>query len=236
MALSKNLIQPGAFKPGEHCDTDNHRCEYDIMNDTVISCNTKVDVVLMGDSITDFYDNNVHLWDCGCILNRGTGGDTVEGVNFRFEADVIQLKPQICVILVGVNNTWGLEELKGEDGYFLPDEVAKVLAHLKEQFEQIYAKAKAAGIEIWLCSATPMGEGMPSLKARNALFPQINELYKALVAEHGGKYVDYYSVLLDDDGVSMKGNYSRDGVHPNGLGYAKMAEVIRPLLKEALGK
>lgn len=236
MALSEKLIKPGQFIPGKESDTDSRRCEFDIMNDTVISSDTQVDAVMIGDSITHFFDNNVHYHKYGCILNRGIGGDTAHGVNFRFEADVMQLKPKVCIILVGVNNTWELENFKDENDLFLPEKVDETIADIVGQFEEIYAKAKSAGIEIWLCSATPMGEGMPSLKARNPLFIKMNEAYKALVAKHGGKYVDYHSVLVEDDGLTFKPEYSRDGVHPNGLGYKAMATVLAPMLEEAFCK
>lgn len=236
MALSEKLIKPGAFEPGKENDTDSRRCEFDIMNDTVIASDTQVNAVMIGDSITHFFDNNVHYSDYGCILNRGIGGDHVQGVNFRFEADVVQLKPKVCVILVGVNNTWHLENHKKEDGMFEEEEVKKLLEYMEGQFEEIYAKAKAAGIEIWLCSVTPMGEGMPSLPARNALYLQMNEMYKGLVARHGGKYVDYHSVMVTEDGRTLNDEYSRDGVHPNGCGYKKMAEVLAPMYAEAFGK
>ncbi len=236
MALSEKLIKPGQFLPDRASDTDSRRCEFDIMNDTVIASDTQVNAVMIGDSITHFFDNNVHYHKYGCILNRGIGGDTVNGVNFRFEADVVQLKPKVCIILVGVNNTWELENHKDEDGLFDPQLLTETIDEMIAQYEEIYAKAKSAGIEIWLCSATPMGEGMPSLKARNPMFVRINEEYKKLVEKHGGKYVDYHSVLVDEDGITFKNEYSRDGVHPNGEGYKIMASVLAPMLEEAFCK
>lgn len=235
MPLSPNLIQPGAISDPEANVCNDFRCTFDIKNDAIICSDRQVNAVLIGDSITEFFDHNIYYSDYGIILNRGIGGDKAQYIDFRFEADVVQLKPKVCIILCGVNNLWVLENHKDENGNFKPEAIDDAIKTILDAFESMYAKAKAAGIEMWVCSVMPMGEGMPQYMERNAIFLRINEEYKKLVAKHGGKYIDLYSAFVDEEG-KMKAEGSRDGVHPNGVGYKMMADVMCPILEEAFGK
>src|SRR5690242_19866786 len=72
-------------------------------------------VVFMGDSITDNWDNEGYG---GFIpgkpyIDRGIGGQTTPQMVLRFRHDVIDLQPQVVVILAGTNdisNKWALED------------------------------------------------------------------------------------------------------------------------------
>ena len=235
MPLSKNLIAPGSYCKEREVACDAFRCTFDIKNDTIICSDTPVNAVLIGDSITEFFDHNIYYNDYGVILNRGIGGDEAQFIDFRFEADVVQLKPKACIILVGVNNTWVLEDQKDEDGFFKEAPTKEVIKTVVDAFESMFAKAKAAGIEMWICSCMPMGDGMPSIEARNKVLQLLNIEYKKLIEKHGGKFIDMSTPFVNDEG-KMIPETSRDGVHPNGVGYRVMADTLKPYLEEAFGK
>ncbi|MBQ7836099.1 MAG: hypothetical protein IJ389_02475 [Clostridia bacterium] len=235
MALSKNLIAPGNYCAEKEVACDAFRCTFDIKNDTIICSDTEVNAVLIGDSITEFFDHNIYYNDYGVILNRGIGGDEAQFIAFRFEADVVQLNPKACIILVGVNNTWVLEDQKDENGCFKAEAVEEVVKTVVDAFESMFAQAKAAGIEMWICSCMPMGDGMPTIEERNKVLQRLNLEYQKLIEKHGGKYIDMWTPFVNDEG-KMIPETSRDGVHPNGVGYRVMADTLKPYLEEAFGK
>ena len=101
MPLSKNLIAPGSYCKEREVACDAFRCTFDIKNDTIICSDTPVNAVLIGDSITEFFDHNIYYNDYGVILNRGIGGDEAQFIDFRFEADVVQLKPKAVILAMG---------------------------------------------------------------------------------------------------------------------------------------
>ena len=65
-------------------------------------------VVLMGDSITEEWSNLYpDYFNTNGYINRGIGGQTTPQMLIRFKPDVIDLEPDIVVILAGTNDIAG---------------------------------------------------------------------------------------------------------------------------------
>ena len=65
-------------------------------------------VVFMGDSITEEWSNLYPgYFDTKGYINRGIGGQTTPQMLIRFKPDVIDLEPDIVVILAGTNDIAG---------------------------------------------------------------------------------------------------------------------------------
>ena len=65
-------------------------------------------VVFMGDSITEEWSNLYpDYFDTKGYINRGIGGQTTPQMLIRFKPDVIDLEPDIVVILAGTNDIAG---------------------------------------------------------------------------------------------------------------------------------
>ena len=62
-------------------------------------------LVLMGDSITEFWKtNSPDFFTQYPLLDRGISGQTTSQMVVRFEQDIIALKPKTVVILAGIND------------------------------------------------------------------------------------------------------------------------------------
>ena len=95
-----NFVKPGIFTV--QAAADSRRVEFDTKNEVIVTNKVPVDFVFIGDSITHAWELNAYFGKMGrLILNRGIGGDTSEYLLRRFEADVLQLKPKYCVMLIG---------------------------------------------------------------------------------------------------------------------------------------
>ncbi len=81
--------------------------------------NNELKIVCIGDSITGWADLSKYMkfsnvlelmigtrigFDAVSVLNKGIGGDTTQGVKERFDADVLQHKPDVVIILIGGND------------------------------------------------------------------------------------------------------------------------------------
>ena len=66
-------------------------------------------VVFMGDSITDSWDDPKYggFFPGKPYLNRGISGQTTPQMLIRFRPDVIELRPDVVVILAGTNDIAG---------------------------------------------------------------------------------------------------------------------------------
>ncbi len=222
----KEQVYPGFFGGG--CGADMMRNEFDGKNALIINTDTKLDVVFIGDSITHLWELNTNFHDLGFVINRGVSGDIVENVAKRFEADVVQLKPTVCVILVGINNM-GIYELE-------PPYIEKQLMEFYEsQYRLMLDMARKNGIKTVVCSVLPVREGiLPHIDLRNGMVIEFNKILVRLAKEYNCEYVDYYSSFVDTDGKTMKEWLAHDGLHPHAFGYNIMAEIIHPVIEKLL--
>lgn len=221
-------IRPGYFSNVARCD--DLRCDYDIKNQTVIQKQTPVDIIFIGDSITQMWELQSYFGKSGLIvLNRGIGGDHTDYLERRFYADAIQLKPKLCVLLCGINDTWALEDddirqIKGID-------IDSVISKSKASMETIIQMAKSADMRLLICSLLPTNMKWTRKEdERKEFVKRYNCILRDLCIENEIEFVDYYPLFVAEDGRSIRKELTIDGIHPNVFGYdrmySKLLEVI----------
>lgn len=182
------------------------------------------DAIFIGDSITanwvkaskghpEFFQENNFL----CL---GFSGQTSAYLKTVFNAGVIKKQPRQVVILCGTN------DIAQNDGVYVPNE------EIRDNIAWMASEAAVSGIKVVLCSVLPSTHfyWAPSIEPQNIIV-QLNVLIKALAAEKGYEYVDYYSALVDSS-KGLPSEYSSDGCHPNQDGYTVMENLILPVLQD----
>lgn len=222
----EELIKPGLLG-GEG---DQRRTEFDIKNSQIYYNEIPVDIVFLGDSITHFWEVEEYFKEYGTIVNRGISGEVAHLAEKRFKADVVQLSPRICVMMVGINNTWILDECKTEQERIQLEN--KIMELYTTSYRSILTQAKQAGIKMLFCSITPIHH-QPEF--RKHFIVRTNRLIQSLCQEYEITYVDYYSKMVSDDGITMEETLSWDGVHPHVRGYNIMKTVLTPYLNKIKG-
>ena len=140
----------------------------------------------------------------------------------RFQKDVIDLNPQVVVIMGGTND--------------LAQGVTKqqIVANLAE----MAGMADAAGIQVVLCSVTPNNDSYSRLsdpKTKGAHIITLNGMIQDCVTANGYTYCDYWSSLVADDGLSLKEEYRLyDNLHPGPVAYTVMEGIIKPIIDSLL--
>lgn len=175
-------------------------------------------IVLMGDSITEFWLTIHPEFFAGkSYIDRGISGQTTPQMLIRFRPDVINLQPDVVVILAGVN------DIAGNTGPTTPE---KIFGNITSMVEL----AKANAIKVILCSILPANDfyWRPNDKAAATII-QLNQLIKSYADKHHITYIDYYAVMADASNGLPK-EFSNDGVHPNLKGY----QIMEPLLEKAI--
>lgn len=177
-------------------------------------------IVLMGDSITEFW-LKIHpdFFKNKPYINRGISGQTTPQMLIRFRPDVINLQPDVVVILAGVN------DIAGNTG---PTTNEKILGNIISMIEL----AKANKIKAILCSVLPATNfnWRPNEKAAETII-KLNQLIQSYAKQHQIPYIDYHTTMADAKNGLPK-EYADDGVHPNLKGY----QVMEPLLEKAIKK
>lgn len=176
--------------------------------------------VLMGDSITDGWDNaDPEFFSGNNLVCRGISGQTSSQMLVRFRRDVIDMAPKYVIILAGTN------DIARNTGYI---SLENTLGNLISMCEI----ARANKIRPILCSVTPSTgfSWRPSVKDAAEQIMRLNRMIAEYAAENRIPYIDYHSALKDsENGLPEK--YSHDGVHPNRDCYRIMERLVLEKLK-----
>ena len=180
-------------------------------------------VVFMGDSITEEWSNlYADYFDTEGYINRGIGGQTTPQMLIRFKPDVIDLEPDIVVILAGTN------DIAGNTG---PSNVKMITDNIFSMAEL----ARAHQIKVVLSSILPVFEyeWAKEIKDVPATIDSVNDELKKYVNDHGLVYLDYFSPMVDER-KGLNKDYTYDGVHPNQDGYILMSSLAEKVLSMLL--
>lgn len=170
----------------------------------------EIDVVFLGDSLTDGCDLKKYYPDY-VTLNRGIGGDTTRGLLERLEVSVYDVKPKVCVMLIGGNNI---------------DTMFNDYENILKGFEKNIPDTK-----IILVSLTAMGG---DFKEKNYIAAYNNIKIKELAEKYGYSYVDVFSPLLNQQTDEIYSQYTIDGVHFSDKGYEVVTKAINEEIKKIL--
>jgi len=181
-------------------------------------------IVLMGDSITEFWlAIHPEFFEGKSYIDRGISGQTTSQMLIRFRPDVINLHPDVVVILAGVN------DVAGNTGPTTPE---KILGNIMSMVEL----AKANKIKVILCAVLPANDfyWRPNNKAAETII-QLNQLIQSYAKQQHILYVDYHTAMADTKNGLPK-EYSNDGVHPNLKGYQTMEPLLEKAIQQVLKK
>jgi lysophospholipase L1-like esterase len=181
-------------------------------------------VVFFGDSITDMW-NLPDYFPGRPYVNRGIGGQTTPQMLVRFRQDVIDLQPKVVVILAGTN------DIAGNTGPMRNEDIEANYASFAEL-------ARVHGIRVVYSSILPVHNYTERSKDFFAQRPQsrileLNQWLKDYCTKNDIVYLDYFSALVDDNGM-MKKNLADDGLHPNAAGYKIMAQLAEAAIDRAM--
>lgn len=180
-------------------------------------------VVFIGNSITDGWPNaHPDFFKSNNYVGRGISGQTSPQLLSRFRQDVINLKPVAVLINIGTND------------------VAQNTGPYNEEFTlgnimSMAELADANGIKVILSSVTPAGEypWRKEIKDVPQKIMSLNVKIKAYAKEKGFSYIDYFSVMCDENNA-LKSNLGTDGVHPNEEGYKIMEATAKKVIDKVI--
>ena len=191
-------------------------------NARLIASRAPVDVVFMGDSITEGWKDKRPAFFSAGRIDRGISGQTTPQMVLRMMADVVELKPRAVHIMAGTN------DVAGNTGPMTPK-------MSEDNFRMMSDIARAHGIKVLIASIPPAASfpWRPGLATRPRI-AELNAWLKGFAAATHATWVDYWPVLDNGNGA-MKPGMAYDGVHPTEAGYDAMAAVIDPILRRTLG-
>jgi len=162
------------------------------------------------------------------IIGAGVSGDRVPDLVRRVAEDVIDPRPAIVVIYIGINDVWHWA-LQGHQG--TP----------KDQYEsnlrEVIARIQYAGAKVILCTPSVIGEKRDGTNPQDAMLNEYAAISRKIALDLGVRlcdlrkaFVDYLKVHNKED--KEKGVLTTDGVHLNDEGNKLVAQEILKLLQD----
>lgn len=162
------------------------------------------------------------------VIGAGISGNKVTDLERRLAKDVIDKKPTIVIIYIGINDVWHWA-LAGHSGT------------TKEEYEkrlrEIIARIQYSGAEVVLCTPSVIGEKIDGTNSQDSMLDQYCAIDRKIATERGIRLCDLRKAFLAYLKVHNAENREKnilttDGVHLNDAGNKLVADEMMMFLGE----
>lgn len=152
------------------------------------------------------------------VINAGISGHRVPDLQKRLDRDVLQKKPTIVFIYIGINDVWHSEMGRGTS---------------KEDYEaglkDLIDRCTKAGARVILCTPSVIGEKTDGTNKLDAMLDEYSEISRKVAAETKTQLCDLHKAFRDYLKENNKENVergvlTRDRVHLNDAGNRLVAD------------
>lgn len=181
-----------------------------------------VDLLLLGDSITDGWRHNgraiyAQNFEPLKAANFGVEWDRTQHLLWRLQnGELDGIKPRVCMLLIGTNNS--------------SNSVEDVVSGITAVVEVIHTKLPDT--KILLLGILPRGE-RPNLERDHN--DKVNQTIARLDNGTGVKYLDIGKSFLNED-LSISKDVMPDFLHLSPVGYSIWAREVLPTITELISK
>lgn len=171
-----------------------------------------VDTIFYGDSIFQLWPTEQAFPELS-HLNRGIGGDNIDGLYHRLNEDIFPNNPKNVVINIGINGIGG------------PVDV------FMEKYRMVALLMKERGINVWCNSIAPVRHGDTWNRFQYLdLIVEENARIRELCEKELAGYFDLHSILKDEAGELAAQYAQDDGTHWTHEAYLKVSPILRAAL------
>ncbi|MDD4610265.1 MAG: serine hydrolase, partial [Bacteroidaceae bacterium] len=179
---------------------------------------TSNDIVMLGNSLTENGGDWSKWLNKKNVVNRGIRGDVAMGLYDRLD-QILPGHPKKIFILTGANDV--SHDLSSDT----------IVAHIGKLVDRIQLESPTT--EIYLQSVLPINESFHRYKRltnKTAQFPEINEKLVVLAAKKGVTFINLFPLYVAEDGLTMRKEVTRDGLHIIQREYKKWGKALQPYL------
>lgn len=194
-----------------------------------------VDVLMVGDSITDFWDNEgrgLEVYqkyfsnDKRTTMNIGVSGDITDQTMTRLENPKLNaIAPKMIMLMIGTNN---MDRGPATTADYTVNGIRTIIARLREMFPDA---------KILLLAVFPRSQPETSPVPGKQYRVRIAAVNAMLPALADGKHVffkDINRIFLNEDDT-LKIELMPDQLHPNTAGYYLWAKEVEPIVQAWTG-
>ncbi len=193
-------------------------------------------ILFQGDSITDVGRSRENNEDVGKgyalfvkselgfaepaqheFFNRGISGNRVVDVYARIKKDIINLKPNVMSILIGVNDVW--HELGEEPNGVDADKFFKIYCMLIEEIKAALPDIKIMILEPFCLPGTATTATEEKWQGFSTEVPKRAAMAKKVAEKYGLTFIPLQAGFDKLTESAEPAHWLRDGVHPTAMGH-----------------
>ncbi len=149
---------------------------------------------------------------------RGIASNRTYHVYDRLTRDCISLKPDVVVMLIGVNDAWE---------NYVPEQYPPLVRPMEPHIREIYRRFKAELPETQILYLMPfMIDAVPEKLPFHKVLDEFREVLKNTALESGASIIDMQEVFNKAQKTVAPKDLAIDGIHPTNLGHKIMADAV----------
>ena len=156
------------------------------------------------------------------VYIKGIASNRTYHVYDRLTKDCISLKPDVIIMLIGINDAWE---------NYVPQDYPPLLRPIEPHITEIYRRLKAELSDTQILCLKPF-----MIDAVEAKFPfhqkvdEYGKIIETVALEHGALVLDLQEVFYEAQKTIAPKDLAIDGIHPTNLGHKVMADAVEKML------
>ena len=150
------------------------------------------------------------------FVNRGVGGNRVVDLYARIKVDIINVKPDVMSILIGVNDVWHEYDFENKPNGVDAEKFFKIYSMLIEEVKEALPDIKIMIMEPFTLEGT--GNEAYYAEFKKEVLKRA-EKARAIAEKYGLPFIELQNKFDEATKLAPNSNWLRDGVHPAEAGH-----------------
>ncbi len=153
---------------------------------------------------------------------KGIASNRTYHVYDRLTKDCINLKPDVIIMLIGVNDAWE---------NYVPEDYPPLLRPMEPHIREVYRRIKMELPDTQILYLMPfMIDAVESKFPFHKKLDEYREILKNIALENGATVLDMQEVFYEAQKTISPKELAIDGIHPTNLGHKVMADAVEKML------
>lgn len=204
----------------------------------MITINNNSRILFFGDSITDIKFNRrfnyklkgkkIYALNLSRVIKKkcpkakifykGIASNRVYHLYDRMTKDCINLKPNVIILFIGVNDAWE---------HYVPEEYPALRRPMKPHLDEIYRRIKTELDDVQILCLLPfMIDAQADKLPFHKILDEYTEVLRQTAVENDAEIVDLQSLFYKAQKEIEPKKLAVDGIHPTNLGHKIISDEI----------
>ena len=154
---------------------------------------------------------------------KGIASNRTYHVYDRLTSDCISLKPNVVIMLIGVNDAWE---------NYVPEKYPPLLRPMEPHIREIYRRLRTELPNTQILYLMPfLIDAVEEKFPYHKTLDEFREVLKSIALENGATVLDLQEVFYQAQKSIEPEKLAVDGIHPTNLGHKVMADAIEKVLE-----